>query len=716
MPNRVLLTTTSYQDTPGEHQELLAQQDWEVVRARGPLTEEQMLELAGEFDGFLCGDDAITQAVIEKSLPRLKCISKYGIGIDKIDKDFATSKQIPIGFCPGVNHTTVAEHVFGLLLNLTKKIHEVANHTRAGDWKRLTGSEIMGKTIGVIGVGRIGKEVLKRAKAFGLNCQGFDLFWDDAFAAQHEIHQCESVEQLLETSEIVSLNCLLDDSTENLIRAESLAKMQPGTILINCARGEIVNSVDIATALESGHLGGYGADVLEQEPPPAEHPLLSAPNAIITSHIGSRTFESVQRQAVMATRNLIRMLDDQAPLAQANETSAFKPTASTALSTSVAAKPAASKHANLEHTCETFYVVPEPQHNDLIEAAYRHRGYNADESQMATKFCAMASRHGIRTHNALKALHLDHLFGSPVGGCAPNATIEKLESRFAASEIWNANLKLGQAVAGLAIERCIELADQFGVGQVSIDNTFHYLWGGGYVMDAAKRGYIAYTNCTSTLAEVVPFKGKYPTLGTNPHSWAFPTTESIGYPIVIDWATSTVAMGRVQQLKREGKPLPEGCAVDEKGNPTTDPQKAVSLLPFGAHKGYGLALMNELYGGLIGGSLPTLRGRPESALAVNEKSSTNFYFQVIHPDALNAGLFSNSRNQSQNLKLVLEDILGHGNELSLLPGQIEAMAAERTESAGGLLFSKAEIESFNKLADECNRSPWDINQLPTYES
>ena len=156
---------------------------------------------------------------------------------------------------------------------------------------------------------------------------------------------------------------------------------------------------------------------------------------------------------------------------------------------------------------ETFYVVSESDHNSLVEAAYVHRGYSADEGAAAAKFAAYASHHGIRTHNALKALHLDELFGSKSHGCVPNATIEKQESKFAASQIWNANRKLGQATAYEAIETAIELADKYGVGQVSVDNAFHYLWGGGYVMDAAKRGYIAYTNCTAALAEVVPFMG-----------------------------------------------------------------------------------------------------------------------------------------------------------------------------------------------------------------
>ena len=358
---------------------------------------------------------------------------------------------------------------------------------------------------------------------------------------------------------------------------------------------------------------------------------------------------------------------------------------------------------------ETFYVVPEQQHNDLVDQAYRHRGFNVDESKAAARFSSYASWHGIRTHNAIKALHLDHLFGSQAGGCAPASTIEKLPSRFAATEVWNANRKLGQATAYEALDRCVELADEFGIGQVSVDNAFHYLWGGGYVMEAAKRGYIAYTNCTAALAEVVPFMGKFPTLGTNPHSWGFPTTEAIGYPIVIDWATSVVAMGRVQQLKREGVPLPPNAAVDKDGNPTTDAGAAAALLPFGAHKGYGLSLINELVGGLIGGSLPTIRSR--EVTDPDEKRTPCFYFQVIHPEALSAGAFAKGRNQAENVKAVIDDILGHGNENCLLPGQIEAGAAARSEKNEGLLFSTAELDAFDEIAEECGAVNWDRSLL-----
>ncbi len=350
-----------------------------------------------------------------------------------------------------------------------------------------------------------------------------------------------------------------------------------------------------------------------------------------------------------------------------------------------------------------FYVVPEDLHNQLVMRAYSQRSFDEEECAAAAKFSAYATSHGIRTHNALKALHLDDLFGSKVGGCAPASKIIRKKSRFAASEVWDCQRKLGQATAYEAMERCIELADQYGIGQVSVDHAFHYLWGGGYVMDVAKRGYVAYTNCTSSITEVVPFLGSDPTLGTNPHSWGFPTTQALGFPVVIDWATSVVSMGRVQQLKREGKLLPPEAAVDKNGNETLDPNEVFALKPFGAHKGYGLSLINELLAAFIGASLPTLRSKH---LKDGDKHTPNFYFQVIHPEALSSNDFPFGRNQSENLKVVLNDIFSGGNHSCILPGQMEADFAQRTKNAGGLLFSENEIHEFNRIAEECRMPKW----------
>ena len=316
---RILLTTTSFQDCPGEHHTLLENIGAEIVRERGPLSEEQMLKIVGDFDAFLCGDDEITQKVIDKSLPRLKIISKYGIGIDKIDVTYASKKSIPVSFCPGVNHTTVAEHVFMLLLALSKNLIVQANATNRGDWQRMTGFEIMGKTIGIIGLGRIGREVSTRAKAFGMDIIAYDIYWPEEFANQNNITQARDVLEVLKLSDIVSLHTNLTEDTRYMINKSSIDEMKDGAILINCGRGELTHAADIAVALNSGRLGGYATDVLEHEPPPKNHPLLGVKNCIITPHVASRTYESVERQAKMATQNLVNLLKGEDAIAQVND-------------------------------------------------------------------------------------------------------------------------------------------------------------------------------------------------------------------------------------------------------------------------------------------------------------------------------------------------------------------------------------------------------------
>ncbi|MDR3222051.1 MAG: phosphoglycerate dehydrogenase [Candidatus Accumulibacter sp.] len=316
---RILLTTTSFQDTPGPHLERLAASGHEVAHERGPLSEKRMLELAGGFDAFLCGDDAITRAVIEKSLPRLRIIAKYGIGLDKIDVAYATEKKIPVTFTPGVNHTTVAEHAFGLLIILVKELDFHIAETKAGRWSRHTGHEIAGKTLGIVGLGRIGKEMAIRANAFGMTPVGYDTYWDADFAAKHQVKRFEKLDDLFAAADVVSLHTNLSPQTRDMVNAASLQKFKPGALLINCGRGELVDNAAVVAALQSGRLGGYGADVLDVEPPPPDHPLLHAPRCIVTPHIGSRTHESVQRQAGMALENLLLFLDGKAPLAQANK-------------------------------------------------------------------------------------------------------------------------------------------------------------------------------------------------------------------------------------------------------------------------------------------------------------------------------------------------------------------------------------------------------------
>ncbi|MDB4323035.1 NAD(P)-binding domain-containing protein [Akkermansiaceae bacterium] len=166
----------------------------------------------------------------------------------------------------------------------------------------------MGKTIGILGLGRIGKEVAIRAKAFGMSIIAFDPYFDDTFAAEYGVKKCESMDEVLLTADVVSLHCFLNEETEDMINAAKIAEMRDGVIVLNCARGELVNTNAMADALKSGKVGGYGADVLDAEPPASDHVLIGAPNCIITSHIGSRTHESVQRQANRCLHNAINFL------------------------------------------------------------------------------------------------------------------------------------------------------------------------------------------------------------------------------------------------------------------------------------------------------------------------------------------------------------------------------------------------------------------------
>jgi D-3-phosphoglycerate dehydrogenase len=255
---------------------------------------------------------------LEKARPKLKVLSKYGIGMDKIDVKSCTEFGIPLLFTPGVNHTTVAEHNFLLLLALEKNFLFHTDSTRAGGWKRKTGHELLDKTIGIIGLGRIGKEVAIRSRAFGMNVIAFDRHPDEQFVAEYKVKKAASLDELFAVSDYVSLHTNLTPETRDMISAKSIAKMKKGVLILNCARGEIVNTNDMVTALKSGQVGGYGTDVLDHEPPPADHPLLKLPNVVITPHVASRTYESVVRQATCAVKNLILAMNGEKPIAQVN--------------------------------------------------------------------------------------------------------------------------------------------------------------------------------------------------------------------------------------------------------------------------------------------------------------------------------------------------------------------------------------------------------------
>jgi D-3-phosphoglycerate dehydrogenase len=302
---KILLTSTSFQDTPGDHHTLLNSQGFEIDTLRGPVKAEVLLPVIHQYDGVICGDDEYNRQVLQAGKKgKLKVISKYGTGLDKIDLDAARELGIAVTNCPGVNHTTVAEHVFALLLSFCKHIPEEISHTRQGKWKRITGTEIWGKTLGIVGLGKIGKEVALRARAFGMQVHAYDLVADETFNQSHGITFHRELDFMLPQCDIISLHTGLSSSTRHLFNTSRFNLMKPGCILINTARGELVDLNALIENLENRHLKAYLTDVLEEEPMRTDHPLKNYSNVFITPHIGSRTYESVVRQGTMAVNNL----------------------------------------------------------------------------------------------------------------------------------------------------------------------------------------------------------------------------------------------------------------------------------------------------------------------------------------------------------------------------------------------------------------------------
>lgn len=307
---KVLLTSTSFQDTPGKHQELLNAQGYSIDTLRGPISEAELIPIIADYDAVICGDDEYTREVLTLGKKgKLKYISKYGVGLDKIDLDAAKKLGIPVTNCPGVNQVSVAEHVLALLLCFEKNIHLQHETTQTGSWKRLVGNEVFGKSIGIIGLGAIGKELAKRAHAFGLNVIAFDLEKNLDFLSKNSyISFAENLDEIYDQADIISLHVPHNKHTEHLINHDVIQnRLKRAPIIINTARGKLIETDAVIEGLKTSKIRGYLTDVLETEPMLLNEKLKGINNVIITPHVGSRTFQSVQRQGTMAVNNLINL-------------------------------------------------------------------------------------------------------------------------------------------------------------------------------------------------------------------------------------------------------------------------------------------------------------------------------------------------------------------------------------------------------------------------
>lgn len=279
-----------------------------VDEVRERLEEEQLLAYAGRFDGALCGDDKYTSEVLEACAPRLKVISKWGTGIDSIDQEAAQRLGIAVFRTPNAFTLPVADTVMGYILAFARKQPWMDRAMKAGQWAKIPGRALSECTLGVVGVGNIGKAVIRRGRAFGMRVLGNDIveIAPDFLVEQGVV--MTSLEDLLAHSDFISLNCDLNPTSYHLIRWETLGKIKPGAVFINTARGPVVDEEALVKALQDGTLGGAALDVYEHEPLPADSPLRGFDNVMLAPHNANSSPAAWERVHWNTIKNLIHGL------------------------------------------------------------------------------------------------------------------------------------------------------------------------------------------------------------------------------------------------------------------------------------------------------------------------------------------------------------------------------------------------------------------------
>jgi D-3-phosphoglycerate dehydrogenase len=280
-----------------------------VAEVNERLEEEEILAYAGEFDGAICGDDRYTAEVIEACVPRLKVISKWGTGIDSIDLQTAEAHGVMVGNTPNAFTLPVADTVMGYILAFARRQPWMDTAMKSGNWEKLPGRSLSESTLGVVGVGNIGKAVLRRAKAFGMQLLGNDIVEISPEYIEEVGLEMTSLDDLLVRSDFISVNCDLNPTSMRLIDANALAKMKSTAVLINTARGSIVDESALIEALQSGKIAGAALDVFETEPLPKNSPLLQMDQVMLAPHNANSSPTAWEHVHWNTIRNLLIGLD-----------------------------------------------------------------------------------------------------------------------------------------------------------------------------------------------------------------------------------------------------------------------------------------------------------------------------------------------------------------------------------------------------------------------
>ena len=270
------------------------------------LTSNELIKFAHDSNGIVAGTELYTKEVIDQ-LPHLKVISRLGIGMDNIDQDVAKKKGIYLFKTQTTPAPAVAELVLGFMLDLARKINYQNNTLKSGVWKKQMGNLLHGKTLGIIGLGTIGKTLVKLVKGFNFNIRAFDLFQDKKFAKKFDVKYCD-LDTLLSESDIISIHLNLTEETNQLMNASQIRKMKQDSILINTSRGEMIDEGALYKALKEKKILGAGLDVFNDEP--YSGALTDLDNVILTPHIGSYAKELRVQMELEAVENLIRGLNE----------------------------------------------------------------------------------------------------------------------------------------------------------------------------------------------------------------------------------------------------------------------------------------------------------------------------------------------------------------------------------------------------------------------
>ena len=308
----VLVTTRSFGKEVREPLERLRQAQCRILEWRegSGLDETDLRNKVAQADAWIVAFHPIDAALMDAA-PRLRIIAKHGVGIDNIDVAAATARGIVVTTAPSTNDQAVADLAMALLLAMLRRIPEADASVKAGRWERFLGCGLSGKVMGILGLGRIGQNVARRAKGFGVQLVGADPFWPDDVAREIGIRRVAG-EELFAQSDIISLHTPLTPHTTGLIGAATIAAMKPGVWIVNTSRGRVVDEKAMYEALKSGRVAGYATDVFENEPPAGSR-LLGLPNVITTPHMGTHTRESLQLMGDRVADAVLRALRGEQP-------------------------------------------------------------------------------------------------------------------------------------------------------------------------------------------------------------------------------------------------------------------------------------------------------------------------------------------------------------------------------------------------------------------